>query len=167
LPYRRETALNHLTNLNNNVFRIHVRLRMRRLLWLAVAMFVPGCHGSDGLPRVEVRGKVTYEGVPVKHGMVVFRPANKTKGPSAGTAIIDGQFFLTADKGPTAGLHEVECRIVDAPEAATESSDATRAMHRAGPMKSFSQQVEIKSGPNELEFSFTAAPPAPAKSRAK
>ena len=137
--------------------------------WIAVLVFVPGCHSGDGLPRVEVRGKVTYEGVPVKRGMVVFRPANKLKGPSAGAAIVDGKFLLTADKGPTAGPHEVEIKIVDAPEAATESNEATRAMHRAGALKSFSQQIEVKSGlnENEFEFSFTAAPPSPAKSSPK
>jgi hypothetical protein len=119
------------------------------------------------LPRVEVRGKVTCDGVPVKRGMVVFRPANKSKGPSAGAAIVDGKFLLTADKGPTAGPHEVEIKIVDAPEGAPESNDAARAMHRAGKLKSFSKQVEVKSGPNEFEFSFTAAPPSPAKSSSK
>jgi hypothetical protein len=160
-------ARNHLTNLNSNVFRFHVLPRIRFFLWIAVLVFVPGCHSGDGLPRVEVRGKVTYAGVPVKHGMIVFRPANKSKGPAAGTAIIDGKFLLTADKGPTAGPHEVELKIVDVPEAATESNDATRAVRRAAPLKSFSQQVEIKSAPNELEFSFTAAPPSPAKSSPK
>jgi hypothetical protein len=101
--------------------------------------------------------------------MIVFRPANKAKGPAAGTAIVDGKFLLAADKGPTTGPHEVELKIADAPEAAAESNDATRAMRRGGPgpLKSFSQQVEIKSGLNELELSFTAAPPSPAKSSAK
>jgi hypothetical protein len=140
---------------------------MRLFLWIAVLVFVPGCHSSDGLPRVEVRGKVTYEGVPVKHGMVVFRPANKSKGPAAGATIVDGKFRMTADKGPTAGPHEVEVTIVGAPEAATESNETARAMHRAGQLKSFSQQVEVKSGLNEFGFSFTAAPPPPAKSSPK
>ena len=99
--------------------------------------------------------------------MIVFRPANKSKGPAAGTAIIDGKFLLTADKGPTAGPHEVELKIVDAPEATAESNEAARAMHRAGQLKSFSQQVEVKTGLNEFEFSFTAAPPSPAKSSPK
>jgi hypothetical protein len=101
--------------------------------------------------------------------MIVFRPANKSKGPSAGTAIVDGKFLLTADKGPTAGPHEVEVKIADAPEAATESNDAARAMHRAVQLRSFSQQVEVKSATdeNEFEFSFTAAPPSPAKSSSK
>jgi len=134
---------------------------------MAVLVFVPGCHTSDGLPRVEVRGKVTYEGVPVKRGTIVFRPANKSKGPAAGTAIVEGKFHLTADKGPTAGPHEVEFKIVDAPEVATESNETAWAMHRAGQLKSFSQQVEVKSGLNEFEFSFTAAPPSPAKSSPK
>jgi len=158
---------NHLTNLNNNVFRIHVLPSMRRLLWIAVLVLLPGCHSGEGLPRVEVHGKVTYAGTPVKRGMILFRPANKSKGPSAGTAIIDGQFHLTADKGPTAGPHDVECKFADSSESATESNDAARAMRRAGQLKSFSQQVEVKSGLNEFEFSFTAAPPSPAKSSPK
>src|SRR6478672_2000463 len=127
---------NHLTNLNNNVFRIHVLPSMRRLLWIAVLLFLPGCHSSDGLPRVEVRGKVAYEGVPVKRGMIVFRPANKTKGPATGTAIVDGKFLLTADKGPTVGPHEVEVKIVDVPAAEVESNLAAQTIRRIGQLKS-------------------------------
>jgi hypothetical protein len=99
--------------------------------------------------------------------MIVFRPANKTKGPAAGAAIVDGKFLLTADKGPTSGPHEAEVKIVDVPDAAGETTAVTQTMRRSGQLKSFSQRVEIKRGLNEFEFSFTAAPPSVAKSSSK
>jgi hypothetical protein len=140
---------------------------MHRLLWIAVLVLVPGCHRSDGLSRVEVRGKVAYEGLPVKHGMIVFRPANKSKGPAAGTAILDGKFLLTADKGPMVGRHQVEIKIVDASEEAATIKEPAQARLRAGQLKSFSQQVEVKSGPNEFNFSFAATQPTTAKTNPK
>jgi len=140
---------------------------VHRFLWIAVLVLVPGCHRSDGLPRVEVRGKVAYDGTPVKHGMIVFRPANKSKGPAAGTAVIDGEFLLTVDKGPTPGPHQVELKIVDSPEKPGTMKEPAQALQRAGQLKSFSQQVEITSGPNEFNFSFAATQPPTAKSSAK
>jgi hypothetical protein len=100
--------------------------------------------------------------------MIVFRPANKSKGPAAGTAIVDGKFLLTADKGPTAGPHEVELKIVDVPEGSATINESAWAIQRAGRLKSFSQHVEIKSGHfNEFEFSFAATPTATDKSNAR
>jgi hypothetical protein len=140
---------------------------VHRLLWITVLVVVLGCHRSGGLPRVEVRGKVTYEGSPVKQGMIVFRPANKSKGPAAGTTIVDGKFLLTADKGPTPGPHNVDLKIVDASEESATMKEPAQALQRAAPLRSFSQQVEVKSGPNEFEFSFPANPPTSANSNPK
>ena len=140
---------------------------MYRLLWIAVLVGVSDCHRSGGLSRVEVRGNVTYEGSPVKHGMIVFRPANKSKGPSGGTAIVDGKFLLSADKGPIPGPHEVELKIVDAPEKPATMKEPAQALQRAGQLKSILQQVDVKSGPNEFNFSFPANPSTSANGSAK
>jgi hypothetical protein len=142
-------------------------LGMRRLLWIAVLVSVPACRYGDGLARVEVQGNVTYQGTPVQHGLITFRPVHGSKAPAAGTGIVDGKFFLPAQKGPIAGPHEVEVEIADAAKDSTTSDESARAMHRAGNLKSFSQQVEVKSGFNEFEFSFTATPPSPEKSGPK
>jgi hypothetical protein len=138
-----------------------------RFLAVGLLLLIAGCHRSEGLPRVEIRGKVMYEGLPVKHGMIVFRPAAKSKGPAAGAAIADGKFLLTSDKGPTPGPHQVELKIVDASEDSATMKEPDRAFHRAGQLKSFLQQVDVRSGPNEFEFSFPTNPPSSAGSSAK
>jgi hypothetical protein len=92
--------------------------------------------------------------------MIVFRPANKSKGPAAGTVVLDGKFLLTSDKGPIPGPHQVELKIVDAPEESATIKEPPRAPQRAGQLKSFLQQVEVQSGPNEFNFSFAPAQPA-------
>jgi hypothetical protein len=133
---------------------------MRRLLWIAVLVSLPACHDRGGPARVEVRGNATYQGAPIEHGMITFRPAHGSKGPAAGTAIIDGKFFLPVDKGPIAGPHDVEVKIVDLPKDAMKSDQSTLMTHGAGQLKSFSQQIDVTSGVNEFEFSFPSSPPS-------
>jgi hypothetical protein len=136
---------------------------MRRLLWIAILVSAPACRHGDGLARVEVRGNVTYQGAPVEHGVITFRPVHGSKGPAAGTGIVDGKFFLPADKGPIAGPHEVEVEIVDVAKDSTKSDESTLMTHGAGQLKSISQRVEITKGVNEFEFSFPNSKPAAGK----
>lgn len=141
-------------------------LQPRRLLWFIVLACVTACRQGDGLARVDVRGTVIYEGTPAKHGMITFRPVHGSKGPAAGTAIIDGKFHLPADKGPVIGAHEVEIKIVGAAPEVTKS-DESKIMRRGGQLKTFSQQVNVASGMNEFKFSFPSTPPSPEKSGPK
>jgi hypothetical protein len=96
--------------------------------------------------------------------MITFRPTHGSKGPAAGTGIFDGKFFLPAQKGPIAGRHEVEVKIVDVVKDSTKSDESSLMTHGVGQLKSFSQQVEVKSGVNEFEFSFPPSPPLLEKS---
>ena len=77
--------------------------RLSRLIWILILVTVPACRDDDGLRRVEVRGRVIYQGAPVQRGLITFRPANGSKGPAAGTGIVDGRFLIPAEKGPIAG----------------------------------------------------------------
>lgn len=140
---------------------------MRRLLWIAALASVSACHGSNGLARVEVRGNVTYQGAPVEHGMITFRPAHGSKGPAAGTAIVNGKFFLPAEKGPTAGSHEVEITIVDVTKDPMKSAESTLVTHGVGQVNTFSQQIEVTRGVNKFEFSFPSNSPSPNKDEKK
>ena len=78
------------------------------LLGLAV-----GCgDNSEGPPRVQVWGTVTYAGQPVSKGFVTFSPdaSQGNNGPGSGAAIVDGQFVTPAGKGVVGGPHVI--RIV-------------------------------------------------------
>jgi hypothetical protein len=125
---------------------------MRRLCWILILLPIAACHSNDGLGRVAVRGTVTYDGEPVKHGMITFRPVLKSNGPSAGTAIIDGKFQITAEKGPTVGQHEVAIKIADFAKDATKSDEPAVALKAAMHFKSFSQKVSVDRQANEFDF---------------
>ncbi len=140
------------------MIRIHLPLRFRRLLWMSILVFVPACQRSDGQSRVEVRGSVTYQGTPVEHGMITFQPAHGSKGPAAGTGIVGGKFFLPAAKGPTAGPHEVEVKIVEVTEDSSKPDVSRLMTHGIEQVMSFSQHVEVGRGATEFKFSF---PPGP------
>ena len=132
-------------------------LRLSRLIWITVLVTVSACRNDDGLGRVEVRGSVAYQGAPVQRGLITFRPASGSKGPAAGTGIVDGKFLIPAEKGPIAGHQEVEVKIVDVDANSVKSGEPPLLKRGPGQLKSFSQQVEVTKGVNEFEFSFPKA----------
>lgn len=135
-------------------------LRSLHLLLFSLLGLLPGCTHSDGLQRVEVRGKVTFQGSPVNDGFIAFRPASGSKGPATGTDIVAGTFVIPIEKGPTAGPHEVEVKILNAASDSSNSKNFAPAMRNPAQLKSFSQHVDIVLGVNEFEFAFPLPPPA-------
>ena len=135
-------------------------LRMRRPLWIILFLLAPGCHRTDGLARVEVRGSVNYQGSPVAHGLVTFRPAKGSSGPATGSAVLNGAFLIPADKGPTTGPHEVEVKIVDFAPDSRKTDEATKMNHGITQLNTFYEHVEVSNGVNQFDFSFpTITPP--------
>jgi len=128
--------------------------RLKRFFWIAVLISVSACRSDDGLGRVEVRGKVTYQGAAVERGMITFRPMKDAKGPVAGAGIVDGKFLIPAEKGPVAGPAEVEVKIASVDNASAKSEESALAKRGPGQLKSFSQRVEVTKGVNEFEFAF-------------
>ena len=59
-----------------------------------------GCSGSDGLPdMVPIRGKVTFDGKPMREGTVIYSPRERGQGRQASGGIQpDGSFVLTTLK---------------------------------------------------------------------
>lgn len=70
-----------------------------------VAAALVGC-GDSGVPRLDLHGKVTYEGKPVPAGELRFEP-NVSKGgsgPIGFASIVDGEYDTRdEDKGPVSG----------------------------------------------------------------
>jgi hypothetical protein len=88
----------------------------RLTLALSVAAGVSllaSCGPSNGLNLARVRGKVTFQGQPIKNGTVFFMPdeAKGTVGPPAvGSIVADGTFIMsteTAGDGVIVGNHMV------------------------------------------------------------
>jgi hypothetical protein len=83
----------------------------QRLLWVGVLALVTGISGGcgpSGPPRVEISGKVTWDGKPLETGTISFIPEEGLVGPMAGAQIVRGEYQIRADQGPTVGDHRVE-----------------------------------------------------------
>lgn len=77
----------------------------RRLFALLLAGFSIGIAACRPNDRAWSTGSVTFDGTPVEHGMIVFRPLDR--GDDAGGASISGGRFTIASRP---GRHRVEIR---------------------------------------------------------
>src|SRR5438067_8972394 len=68
-------------------------------------LVLAGC-GQSG-PRIE--GKVAYNGQPVAAGSIAFLPADAA-GQPFGDSIINGQYKIDPQRGPTPGKYKVQIR---------------------------------------------------------
>ncbi|MDB5341208.1 MAG: signal peptide-containing protein [Planctomycetaceae bacterium] len=62
-----------------------------------VACLLAGC-GSDGPPKYQVSGEVTFDGKPVEEGQIIFTPTEAGVGPDAGI-IKGGKFSFLSKEG--------------------------------------------------------------------
>ena len=74
----------------------------------AVIVAITGGCGPSGPERAVLSGAVTYQGQPVKEGVIRFIPIKGTEGPSWGAHIIDGQYKAAGKGGVPVGTHKVE-----------------------------------------------------------
>jgi hypothetical protein len=75
---------------------------------LLTALVAAGCSKTDG--RVEVQGRVTYNGKRVMNGDIRFFPAAGTTGRATGAPIVDGQYVIDRNGGVPLGEHRVKVR---------------------------------------------------------
>jgi hypothetical protein len=81
--------------------------RLAALIVAAALAALPGC-GDTG-PRSSVKGRVTYDGVPVDEGSIAFVPADSGEGRVRATgAIEDGSYEFDSHHGPNPGKYRVE-----------------------------------------------------------
>jgi hypothetical protein len=82
------------------------RLSLLSVLIIFVATF---CGCSEAQPqRAAITGSVSINKQPVPEGTIKFVPTGDTKGTSAGAEIVDGEFTIPAENGPTYGKYKVE-----------------------------------------------------------
>ncbi|MBI1248337.1 hypothetical protein GC197_10930 [bacterium] len=73
-----------------------------------------GCSQSgDGIPRAAVEGHVTWQGVPLKQGVIRFVPLAGGQGGKTSISIVDGTFKVDAPHGPAVGRHRIEIESTD------------------------------------------------------
>src|SRR5262245_57116178 len=89
-----------------------------KLAWVLVVACVVsiGC-GAPQPKRAPLQGKVTYEGLPVAYGVMIFTPDSSkgNKGVFGTAEIRDGVYQTSPDFGPTPGPMLVNVQVYDAP----------------------------------------------------
>lgn len=76
--------------------------RLFSILLVGIGIGVAACRPTD---RVWSTGSVTFDGAPIEHGMIVFRPLDRGE-PAGGASITDGRFTIASRPG----RHRVEIR---------------------------------------------------------
>ena len=64
---------------------------------LGIVLLSLGCGRGDGIERVAVSGKVTYQGQPVDDGFITLTPIDS--GIQSGARILDGQYEAMGPRG--------------------------------------------------------------------
>ncbi|OWK43433.1 hypothetical protein [Fimbriiglobus ruber] len=144
------------------------RGRSRGATWwaavLAGALGLAGCGKPEPRPAAAVRGVVTYQGVPLAGGMVVFAPCREkgTVGKSvSATVATDGGFRLAVEGADAVVPGWYRVALADPPGVFTEAAGYPRfpaALRRpdksglerevvAGKDNVFVFQVEVPTGP--------------------
>lgn len=78
-------------------------------LGLLATIALVGCGPAS--QRVGLEGLVSFDGEPLASGTVIFVPQSDTRGPSTGSAIVDGKYRVDPEKGLLPGGHyRVEIR---------------------------------------------------------
>jgi hypothetical protein len=125
------------------------------------AMAGAGCGGGggDNLPRQAVSGSVTFEGTPVSHGFIQFRPVDTGPTAEAGGEIKDGKYAIPREQGPVAGGYRVSITSTEATASGTtggmpgEAGPGARELIPAKYNVASTLDREIKEGgPNTLDF---------------
>lgn len=82
------------------------------LLLAALALCVSGCGGgADG--HYPVSGSVNFGGSPLASGRISFQPTGENGASSAATAVVDGKYSISADKGLVPGSYSVIFTITE------------------------------------------------------
>lgn len=81
---------------------------MRLIVALAIVVNCLGC-GENGPKRLPVTGSL--KGAEGRKGTLTFLPTGDTKGPSATTSIVDGNYTFTESNGPAVGKYNVIVKL--------------------------------------------------------
>jgi hypothetical protein len=119
------------------------------------------CAGGCGQPEgARVWGKVSYNGIPVERGTILFEPVDETRGPSTGGKVLDGAYEIDARGGPLpGGVYRV--RISASKETGKVGSSKRYGQYKESvsliPPEYDSRstlKVTISAKPGENEFDF-------------
>ncbi len=126
------------------------------LLLAACLISAAGC-GSDGPPRYDLSGTVTFDGKPIPAGTIVFQPDTSAgnSGPQGTAEIRDGKFdTANAGKGTVGGAQVVRIRGLD--HLAESENDPVKELFPEYELKA---DVPKENGTMNFEVPADAAKP--------
>lgn len=132
-------------------------LRLGLGLCLALAL---GCSGgSQGPPRYDLSGEVTYDGQPIRKGMLTFAPEVEqgNSGPGSGAVIKDGRFTTPPKKGHVGGPHRIRIVGYDGVAAVVEGEELLDGKALFEPYETV---VDLPKAHAKQNFNVPAAAPA-------
>ena len=140
---------------------------MRRILWVdmfGLGVFLLstliGCGKGEGLERVAVSGKATYQEEPIVEGQIRFIAKDGTKAPVTIEPIRDGQYNTETSGGVPAGSYRVMIRSYD-PNERAPSGPGSPPRKQLLPTKYNVQStltLEVVSGQGSLIHNFHLTP---------
>jgi len=84
-----------------------LRLRLGWVMAGLAALGPAGC-GKEGPERVVVSGEVSYQGEPVRAGVIRFHPIKGTRTSMWGAYVVEGKYTTRKGGGVPVGTHRVE-----------------------------------------------------------
>src|SRR5437773_416504 len=105
-------------------------MAIRALISLCYALLLLGLVGCEGSGRIGIKGSVTYKGMPVDHGTIVFGPKDPTKATQEAAMIVAGNYEVPAAKGLMPGEYQVSITAVAYKDGKPISEQAPGAPRR-------------------------------------
>lgn len=134
------------------------RDRVVCLLWLGVALSLPGCGSSKPpLPRAGVSGTVTVNGQPASNLLIAFVPQGNVKGPRSSALVTDGKYSLDGRSGPLVGPMRVEITTALEEDEPRDEKVKPFARERIPAQYNVNSQLSARitaDGPNKFDFSL-------------
>lgn len=138
-----------------------VKIHRTRLITLAamVALLPLALGCGDGMNRVGMSGKVTYDGQPVVDGLIRFVPKAGTEMPLTVEPIKDGRYNTSTSGGVPAGSYKVDIRAFHPDDPVPMGPGAPGRRQLLPPKYNNQTELEItlEPGQKKLEHDFVLA----------
>ena len=130
-----------------------------RLVFGTLLLVVAGCGGGadyEGPPRAAVRGRVTFDKMPVESGSITFVPDGE--GRKASGRIVSGAYDIPEPQGPQYGDYRVEILWERSTgktiTAGTETAEVTRQVIPGKYNENTELRATVTDDPEKNVFDF-------------
>tara|TARA_R110002095_G_scaffold39808_4_gene36660 strand:- start:4033 stop:4449 length:417 start_codon:yes stop_codon:yes gene_type:complete len=136
-------------------------MRNKLSLIFAVILLVGCSQGESSVELIPVSGTVTYQGKPVRDGVIRLAPDKGVQAPVKTTNIINGEYSFTDRSAVAAGTYQVEITAFRGEEKAPldvkpgESSGREQFLPAEYNKKTTIEKLMVKSGGDEIKKDYS------------